>query len=351
METPEFREALDTSGDRGHSTPGDHVREAVPWRCHRTLIADALTACGIAVNHIMGKEKLRPHETTRFARIESGRVKHPAEDAPCSTVGFGRNTPAEVEMVRASASVGKRASNGSRAIAWTEPVTHIRRHPLPVFFAGAFGISWLAMLPSILGPPGLGLFHTGLPNTFSIRSGSIVFPLWITLASFGPTLAALIAQKVCYGQLRGFRFVTSLRQILIGTIVGMLCVLLARWLLSAIGLTRSGYTAWNWAALLNFRYYFIFSLVAGPIGEEPGWRGFALPILQSRYRPSPYGPAKASLLLGLIWSIWHLPLFLIRGWTTSPFWTYAIIVTALSVIITFAYNLSGGSVIHSDSGA
>jgi membrane protease YdiL (CAAX protease family) len=47
----------------------------------------------------------------------------------------------------------------------------------------------------------------------------------------------------------------------------------------------------------------------------------------------------------LIWSSWHLPLFLIQGWTTSPFWIYAIIVTALSVIITLAYNLSGGSVI------
>ncbi len=217
---------------------------------------------------------------------------------------------------------------------------NLRRHPLAMFFAGAFGISWLGMLPSILGRSGVGVFHTGLPDTFSIGSGSIVFPLWITVASFGPTLAALIAQKLCYGRLRGFRFWTSLRQILTGTIAGMLCVLLARWVLSALGLTRSGYTAWNWAALLNFRYYFILSLVAGPIGEEPGWRGFALPILQSRY-----GPAKASLLLGLIWSSWHLPLFLIQGWTTSPFWIYAIIITALSVIITFGYNLSGGSVI------
>ena len=222
---------------------------------------------------------------------------------------------------------------------------NLRRHPLALFFACAFGISWLGMLPSILGPGGLGVFHTRLPNTFSIGSGNIVFPLWITVASFGPTLAALIAQKLCYGRLRGFRLWTTLRQILTGTIVGMLCVLLARWVLSALGLTRSGYTAWNWAALLNFRYYFILSLVAGPIGEEPGWRGFALPILQSRYRQSPYGSAKASLLLGLIWSGWHLPLFLIQGWTTSPFWIYAIIVTALSVIITLAYNLSGGSVI------
>jgi len=221
----------------------------------------------------------------------------------------------------------------------------MRRHPLAMFLAGAFCISWLVMVPSILGPSGLGVIQTRLPTTFSIGSGSIVFPLWITVASFGPTLAALVAQRLRYGRLRGFRLWTSLRQMLTGTIAGMLCVLLARWVLSALGITRSGYTAWNWTALLSFRYYFIFSLVAGPIGEEPGWRGFALPILQSRYSQSPYGPAKASVFLGLIWSCWHLPLFLIKGWTTSPFWIYAIIVTALSVIITLGYNLSGGSVI------
>jgi len=222
---------------------------------------------------------------------------------------------------------------------------NLRRHPLAIFFTTAFGISWFVMLPSILGPSGLGIFDTRLPNTFSIGSGHVTFPLWITIASFGPTLAALITQRLCYGRFLGFHLWTSLRQILTGTVAGIFCVLLARWVLSALGLTRSGYTAWNWAALLNFRFYFMLSLVAGPIGEEPGWRGFALPLLQSRYRQLPYGSVRASLLLGLIWSAWHLPLFLLKGWTTSPFWVYAIIITSLSVMITLAYNLSGGSVI------
>jgi len=110
--------------------------------------------------------------------------------------------------------------------------------------------------------------------------------------------------------------------------------------------TRSGYTAWELGRVLNFRYYFILSMVARfPIGEEPGWRGFALPILQSRYRQSPYGSAKASLLLGLIWSAGICPFSLYEDGQTSPFWIYAIIVTALSIIITLAVHLSGGSVI------
>ncbi len=52
--------------------------EALPWRCHRSLIADALTACGIPVQHIMSAAKRQPHEMTPFARIAGARVTYPA---------------------------------------------------------------------------------------------------------------------------------------------------------------------------------------------------------------------------------------------------------------------------------
>ena len=58
-----------------------------------------------------------------------------------------------------------------------------------------------------------------------------------------------------------------------------------------------------------------------------------------------YGPARAALLLGLLWAGWHLPLFLFRGWSSSPLWAYFAIVTSLSVIMTFGHNLSRGSVL------
>jgi uncharacterized protein (DUF488 family) len=51
--------------------------EAVPWRCHRSLIADALTAKGISVNHIMSATKASPHRLTPFARIDGGKVLYP----------------------------------------------------------------------------------------------------------------------------------------------------------------------------------------------------------------------------------------------------------------------------------
>jgi uncharacterized protein (DUF488 family) len=57
--------------------------EAVPWRCHRSLIADALTARGAKVEHITGKSHTNPHRMTPFARIEGTSVTYPGDsDVP-----------------------------------------------------------------------------------------------------------------------------------------------------------------------------------------------------------------------------------------------------------------------------
>ncbi len=54
--------------------------EAVPWRCHRSLIADALTGRGIPVSHIVSAAPARPHRLTPFARVEGGTVTYPPPD-------------------------------------------------------------------------------------------------------------------------------------------------------------------------------------------------------------------------------------------------------------------------------
>jgi uncharacterized protein (DUF488 family) len=51
--------------------------EAVPWRCHRSLIADALTALGIRVGDIMSKNRSMLHRLTSFARVRRGRITYP----------------------------------------------------------------------------------------------------------------------------------------------------------------------------------------------------------------------------------------------------------------------------------
>lgn len=59
--------------------PAIMCAEAVPWRCHRSLIADALLVRGIPVEHIMSAEKKHPHKMTPFARVKNGEITYPAE--------------------------------------------------------------------------------------------------------------------------------------------------------------------------------------------------------------------------------------------------------------------------------
>jgi hypothetical protein len=84
----------------------------------------------------------------------------------------------------------------------------------------------------------------------------------------------------------------------------------------------------------------LLNLVRGPV-EEIGWRGMALPLLQRRCTP-----LAAGLGLGLIWSLWHLPAFVLSGtpqaaWSFAPFFIGAV---AAAVIMTPLFNVSGGSI-------
>jgi len=87
----------------------------------------------------------------------------------------------------------------------------------------------------------------------------------------------------------------------------------------------------------------IFStVVGGQAGEEIGWRGYALPQLTTRF-----GFAGASLLFGVIWATWHLPLFFIPGAELlgQSFPVYLLQVTALSVVFAWLYWRTGGSLL------
>lgn len=71
MQTPEFQEGLEEIISlRGEERPCLMCAEAVPWRCHRRIIADALLARGFAVGHVLGESRLQTHTLTPWARIE-----------------------------------------------------------------------------------------------------------------------------------------------------------------------------------------------------------------------------------------------------------------------------------------
>jgi membrane protease YdiL (CAAX protease family) len=92
----------------------------------------------------------------------------------------------------------------------------------------------------------------------------------------------------------------------------------------------------------------LFFATLPPILEEFGWRGYALDRLQ--LDRSALG---ASLLLGVVWAVWHLPLFFVEGsfqrefvgFATSGFWLFMIGIVALSVIFTWVYNHTSRSIL------
>ena len=81
MQTPEFAESLEALIKLAQK---DRLAlmcaEAVPWRCHRSLIADALTLRGLPVEHILGLKGRQPHRLTGFARFEGLELTYPREE-------------------------------------------------------------------------------------------------------------------------------------------------------------------------------------------------------------------------------------------------------------------------------
>jgi membrane protease YdiL (CAAX protease family) len=108
--------------------------------------------------------------------------------------------------------------------------------------------------------------------------------------------------------------------------------------------------SWSEAAPSTFReipllllpiFLLILTLTDG-LGEELAWRGFALPRLLSRYNA-----LAASLILGVIWGVWHLPLVWTEGATLyqQSLWLFLVDITAKSVLFTWVFLHSRGSVL------
>ena len=81
MQTPEFEAAIESLIEAAKREQVTIMcAEAVPWRCHRSLIGDALKVRGIDVEDIMSATRTQPHEITSFAKAEGTQVTYPASD-------------------------------------------------------------------------------------------------------------------------------------------------------------------------------------------------------------------------------------------------------------------------------
>jgi uncharacterized protein (DUF488 family) len=82
MQTPEFVDSVEAVARMRESTRCALMcAEAVPWRCHRSLVADALSVRGVPVQHIINPGKTRPHTITPFAQVAGTQITYPPEAA------------------------------------------------------------------------------------------------------------------------------------------------------------------------------------------------------------------------------------------------------------------------------
>ncbi|MGN4123718.1 lysostaphin resistance A-like protein [Lysinibacillus sphaericus] len=97
----------------------------------------------------------------------------------------------------------------------------------------------------------------------------------------------------------------------------------------------------SWGMLI---YFFLKNLLSGPLGEEIGWRGFALMELQKKH-----SPLKASIITGFWWGMWHLPIWFTTGYVGIDLIKYMlffmIAILSTTIIMTTFYNLNRNLII------
>lgn len=216
--------------------------------------------------------------------------------------------------------------------------TVIARSPLISFFVMAFLFSWIAVLPLILNPQ------------FPVE------PFQILGALAGPTLSAVIVIAVVDGRSGLREFFKRYVQWRAGWVWWLIVLFGALFALNTVASIILGASVWSeflgniGLVLVTYLVNLVAGIILGPLWEEPGWRGFALPRLQRQY-----GPLIGTIILGVLWALWHFPGFL-GGWMTGGLMPLIVSGIAFSILATWIYNNTRGSILlmilfHSSSNA
>ncbi len=205
----------------------------------------------------------------------------------------------------------------------------MRKSGLPLFFALAFALPWLVWFTGIAQDAGLISWH--LPD-------SLAFWLGLTIATY---MTAAVTG--------GWPAVKDLLLRLVRARVAPQWYLIAVLLTPAIALAAAGIgmvidspTQVATANAGSLPGLLLLNIWLFLVTEETAWRGFALPRLQSRM-----SALSAALVLGLIWGLWHIPLFLKAGsfQASIPFSGFMVSILATSVVTSWIFNHTRGSVL------
>jgi membrane protease YdiL (CAAX protease family) len=208
----------------------------------------------------------------------------------------------------------------------------IKKHAGVLFVLLTYVITWSVEIPTALTKHGYASIH--------ISKGLQ------TICTLSPGIAAIIFTSIYFGK-------TGLKSLFKGIVKWRVKF---KWyfiiIILGIGLCGLALLIFNWIACknikpdapYNFIFYFILILPLSALWEEIGWRGLLLPILQEKYTA-----LKASLLIGFIWGLWHLPIYLaINPYGDKTIIFFLLMFTgcfALSIIATYLYNSTKGSLL------
>src|SRR5215211_2068352 len=207
----------------------------------------------------------------------------------------------------------------------------VKRHPIITFFVLTYVITWAIESPLVF-----------LTDSVTATQGLVL----VILASNVPSAVAIVLTAVVLGRgalrkLLGRLLIWRVSPfwylvVFLGPVALTGGVVLLNALMGGPALSLG-------MTLVGAAIFFAFSVVPGSaLGEEIGWRGYVLPRLQSRM-----SALSASLLIAPIWGLWHLPLWLTGepGRTPTLYTGFLVSAFALSIISTWVYNSTGGSLL------
>jgi membrane protease YdiL (CAAX protease family) len=222
----------------------------------------------------------------------------------------------------------------------------LARHPLVSFFVMAYAFSWLVWTPWVLGEDGAGL----LPIKLSDATSGLLNAAAILA---GPTLAAFIMTGTTEGRAGVRRLLGRYVLWRVGiqwylfALIGIPLIMLLGTVVVSGDLPNLGALGGPSYVLSYLAFFVLVFIFGGPLLEEPGWRGFALPRLERLH-----GPLVGTLILGVLWALWHLPEFLVPSWAASSggggilgITQFVVITITFAIVITWVFNNTQASLL------
>ena len=217
--------------------------------------------------------------------------------------------------------------------------TVVQTHRLVCFFALAYALSWADWIPLALS--GASVVPGGETTHFPGLLGPAAAAFIVTALADGvPGVRSLLRRLflICRPRLKFVAYALS-PLVFLGLALAVMAVVGTR--IAPV----SDFGIYSGLPVLPLTSVLILVLVFNGFGEETGWRGFALGHLQRRF-----GPVRGTVLLGLIWAGWHVPMFwFVEGYRSLGLLTliggFGLGICAGSVVLARVLNRTGGSVL------